>query len=67
VSSRDEPIAPLGLYHPKGRCHRCGDDRDLTMVIVRATRAWGWQCDDPIACARRFTRRRQLELFDDAA
>lgn len=34
------------------------------MVIVRATRAWGWECEDKSGCARRYYKRRQLVLFD---
>lgn len=58
-----EPIASLGVYHPRDVCHRCGANGHLTMVIVRATRAWGWRCVDEQGCARRVYKQRQLQLF----
>jgi hypothetical protein len=62
-----EPIAPLGRYHSRDVCHHCGANGELTMVVVRTTRAWAWQCVDTIGCERRFYRRRQLDLFGNAA
>jgi hypothetical protein len=36
------------------------------MVVVRATRAWAWECVDVVGCERRYYKRRQLDLFGAA-
>lgn len=59
----EEKLAPLGQIHPRSVCHRCGSNGHLTMVVVRATRAWAWQCVDTVGCERRYYRGRQVALF----
>jgi hypothetical protein len=66
-SGGEQEIAPLGQCHPRGVCHRCGSNGHLAMVVVRATRAWAWECVDVVGCERRYYKRRQLDLFGENA
>ena len=49
--------APLGEYHAKGACWRCGATRGLVRAVCHLTNAEAVECSDVTACLRRVARR----------
>jgi hypothetical protein len=59
VSGREIRVARLGVIHPRRSCAFCGQSKaPMYKTVLYATRAWGWVCEDFIACLRRRGERR---------